>query len=115
MRIAATTQLRDALKKIIPDYKEQQALTYLRDYKGSPQGLQEAIDRYEVGDNEQQKALNESRRMAQNPSPALLEADAATHWTTTQKALWTRSSNSASWNRASTHRQLLAAHPHADT
>ena len=74
-RITATTQLRDSIEKLIPDYKDQQALTYFRDYKGRPQALQDAIDRYEIGDNEQQKALNESRRIAQNPSEKLLQAD----------------------------------------
>jgi hypothetical protein len=74
-RIAATTQLRDILKKEIPDYKDQQALTYYRDYKDRPEALQAAIDRYESGGNEAQKALNESRRIAQNPSPELIEAD----------------------------------------
>lgn len=74
-RIAATTQLRDGLKKLIPDYRDQEALTFMRDFKDSPVALQLEIDKARAGDNEKLKALIPSMERAQHPSPQLVESD----------------------------------------
>jgi ADP-Ribosyltransferase in polyvalent proteins len=74
-RIAATTQLRDSLKKLIPDFHDQEALSILRDYKGTPDKLAADLEEIRNGDSERMKALIPSIERAMNPSPALLEAD----------------------------------------
>ena len=75
MRIAATTQLRDAIKKLIPDFHDQEALSILRDYKGTPDKLAADLEQIRAGDSERMKGLIPSIERAMNPSPALLEAD----------------------------------------
>lgn len=74
-RIAATTQLRDALKKLIPDFHDQEALSILRDYKGTPDKLAEDLQQIRESGTDRQKALIPSIERAMSPSPALLEAD----------------------------------------
>lgn len=75
MRIAAATQVRDALKKLIPDYRDQEALSIFRDYKGTPDKLAADLEEIRNGDNDRLKALIPSIERAMNPSPELLEAD----------------------------------------
>ena len=72
---AEAEQLRKGLKKIIPDYRDQEALTFLRDYKGSPDELRKAIEEIRAGDNEKLKPFIPSMERALSPSPELLEAD----------------------------------------
>ena len=74
-RIAATTQLRDSLKKLLPDFHDQEALSILRDYKDRPEKLVSDLEEIRSGDNERLKGLIPSIERAMNPSPALLEAD----------------------------------------
>lgn len=74
-RIAATTQLRDALKKLIPDFHDQEALSILRDYKDKPGQLQVEADRIRESGSEREKGLLPSIERAINPSPQLLKAD----------------------------------------
>lgn len=74
-RIAATTQLRDSLAKLIPDYRDQEALSILRDYKGTPDKLAAEAERIRTEGTDREKALLPSIERAMNPSPALLEAD----------------------------------------
>lgn len=74
-RIAATTQLRDALKKLIPDFHDQEALSILRDYKGTPGKLSADMEQIRAGGSEREKALIPSIERAIDPSPELLEAD----------------------------------------
>lgn len=75
MRITAATQVRDALKKLIPDYRDQEALSIFRDYKGTPDKLAADLEQIRTGDNERLKGLIPSIERAVNPSPELLEAD----------------------------------------
>jgi hypothetical protein len=74
-RIAATTQLRDEIKRLIPDYRDQEALSILRDYKGTPDKLAADLEQIRNGDSERLKGLIPSIERAINPSPELLEAD----------------------------------------
>lgn len=74
-RIAETTQLRDSLKKIIPDYRDQEALSIFRDYKGDEDRLASDLEGIRAGDNERLKALIPSIERAINPTPEMLEAD----------------------------------------
>lgn len=75
MRIAAATQLRDSLKKLIPDYRDQEALSILRDYKGTPEKLAADLEQIRNGDSDRLKALIPSIERAMNPSSELAEAD----------------------------------------
>lgn len=74
-RVALTTQVRDSIKKLIPDFHDQEALSILRDYKDSPEKLAADLAEIRAGDSERMKALIPSIERAQNPSPKLLEAD----------------------------------------
>ena len=74
-RIAATTQVRDALAKLLPDFHDQEALSILRDYKHDPAKLAADLEEIRNGNSERQKALIPSIERAMNPSPELLEAD----------------------------------------
>lgn len=75
MRIAETTQVRDSLKKLIPDYRDQEALSILRDYKGTPDKLAADLERIRESGSDREKALIPSIERAMNPSTELLEAD----------------------------------------
>jgi hypothetical protein len=72
---AAAEQLRTRLAKLIPDFRDQEALTFFRDYKGSPDELRAAIEEVRAGKNEKLKAYIPSMERALSPSPELLQAD----------------------------------------
>ncbi len=72
---AQAEQLRGKLEKLIPDFLDQEALTFLRDYKGAPDELRAAIEEIRAGKNEKLKAYIPSMERALTPSPALLQAD----------------------------------------
>jgi hypothetical protein len=74
-RIAATTQLRDSIQKIIPDYRDQEALSILRDYKGTPDKLAADLERIWESGSDREKALIPSIERAMNPTPELMKAD----------------------------------------
>jgi hypothetical protein len=71
-RIAETNQLRDGLKKIIPDFKDQEALSLLRDFKGKEADLAKRRAEYEkAGDKKIVSVIDR----ALNPSKELLKSD----------------------------------------
>lgn len=74
-RVAATTQLRDSLKKLIPDFHDQEALSILRDYKDRPDKLAADLERIRTEGTDRERALIPSIERAMNPSRELLEAD----------------------------------------
>jgi len=75
-RIAIASQLRDTIQKLIPDFRDQEALSFLRDYRGKEAGeLAAELEKIKAGDDESLKALIPSIERALNPTPQLLEAD----------------------------------------
>jgi hypothetical protein len=74
-RIAVTTQLHDSLQKLIPDPVDQEALTFMRDFKDSPVALRSEIENIQAGTDEKMKRLLPAMERATNPTPQLLKAD----------------------------------------
>ncbi len=74
-RVAAVNQLRDSLRKLVPDFREQEALSLMRDFKGRPEELAARRAEYEAGDNKELKKLIPVIDRALNPTPAMLDAD----------------------------------------
>ena len=75
MRIVATTQARDAIAKVIPDFQDQEALSILRDYKDKPGQLEADLEEIRSGDNAKMKRLIPAIEKALNPSPEMMRAD----------------------------------------
>ena len=75
MRIAATTQTRDAIAKIIPDFQDQESLSIFRDYKDKPGQLAAVLEEIHSGDNAKMKRLIPAIEKALNPSPEMMRAD----------------------------------------
>jgi hypothetical protein len=74
-RVAFTTQTRDAISKVIPDYQDQEALSILRDYKDKPGQLAADLEEIRSGDNANMKRLLPAIEKALNPTPEMLRAD----------------------------------------
>lgn len=74
-RIAETNQLADSLRKSLPDYRDQEALSLMRDFKNKREDLEARRERYESGDNEKLKKLVPIIDRALNPTPEMLAAD----------------------------------------
>jgi hypothetical protein len=74
-RIAETNQLADSLHKLVPDYRDQEALSLVRDFKNRPGELAERRARYEAGDVAKLKKLIPIIDRALNPTAQILEAD----------------------------------------
>jgi hypothetical protein len=71
---AATEQVVGSLKKLIPETVDQEALSFLRDYRDDPQALRDEIE--SVRSNERLKTLVPAMERALTPSPEMLQADA---------------------------------------
>jgi hypothetical protein len=74
-RIAATTQVRDAIAKVIPDSLDQEALSILRDYKDKPGELEGELEQIRSGDNARMKRLIPAIERALNPTAEMMRAD----------------------------------------
>ena len=74
-RIAGTNQLRDALRKLIPDYRDQEALSLMRDFKNKEDKLRAKRDEYEKSDDPNLKKVIPLIDRALNPTPKMIEAD----------------------------------------
>lgn len=72
---AEVGQLVQGLRKIIPDYKDQEALSFMRDYRDDPDALRSAIEEIRSGDNEKLKAFIPSMERALNPSTEMMQVD----------------------------------------
>ena len=68
-------QVVSRMRKLIPDFRDQEALSFLRDYRDDPQQLRAEIEEIRNGDNEKLKAYIPSMERALNPSPEMLQAD----------------------------------------
>lgn len=75
-RIAETNQLADTLRKAVPDYRDQEALSLMRDFKNKPEDLEARRAQYEASDNAKLKKLIPIIDRALNPTPEMLKADA---------------------------------------
>lgn len=74
-RIAETNQLAGSLRKLVPDYRDQEALTLMRDFKNNRADLEARRARYEAEDNAKLKKLIPIIDRALNPSDAMKDAD----------------------------------------
>jgi hypothetical protein len=72
---AEGAQVVSRLQRLIPDSVDQEALSFMRDYRDDPQELQSAIEEIRNGDNENLKAFIPSMERALNPSPEMIQAD----------------------------------------
>ena len=68
-------QVAGRIAKIIPDYVDQEALSFMRDYRDAPDELRAEIEDIRKGDNEKLKAAIPSMERALQPTPQMLEAD----------------------------------------
>ena len=68
-------QVVSRMRKLIPDHVDQEALSFLRDYKDDPNALRADIEEIRGGSNEKLKAYIPSMERALNPSPEMLQAD----------------------------------------
>ena len=68
-------QVVSRMRKLIPEFRDQEALSFLRDYRDDPQQLRAEIEEIRNGDNEKLKAYIPSMERALNPSPEMLKAD----------------------------------------
>lgn len=73
---AAGKQLVARLSKMVPDHVDQEAISFMRDYRDDPEQLRADIEEIRSGDNEKLKAFIPSMERALNPSPEMLQADA---------------------------------------
>lgn len=72
---AQGAQVVGSLKKLIPDHVDQEALSFLRDYRDDPDALRSDIEEVRSGNNEKLKAFIPSMERALNPSPEMMQAD----------------------------------------
>ena len=72
---AQAEQLAGRLAKLVPDHVDQEALSFLRDYRDAPDELRAEIEDIRAGDNERLKRAIPSMERALEPTPAMLEAD----------------------------------------
>ena len=68
-------QVADRMKQLIPEGRDQEALSFLRDYRDNPEELRSMIEEIRAGTNETLKALIPSMERALSPSPEMLQAD----------------------------------------
>ena len=72
---AEAEQVAGSLRKLIPEYRDQEALSFLRDYKDDPQALRSDIEEIRAGTNEKLKAFIPSMERAIQPSPEMMQDD----------------------------------------
>lgn len=68
-------QLVGRLRELVPDSTDQQAISFMRDYRDDPGVLRTEIDDISKGDNEKLKTMIPAMEKALNPTPEMLEAD----------------------------------------
>ncbi len=73
---AEAEQVAGGLRKLIPEFRDQEALSFMRDYKDDPQALRTDIEEIRSGTNEKLKAFIPSMERALQPSPEMMQADA---------------------------------------
>ena len=74
-RIAETNQLADSLRKSVPDYRDQEALSLMRDFKNRRADLELRRDQYQTDGTPKLKKLVPIIDRALNPTPEMLKAD----------------------------------------
>ena len=72
---AQAEQVAGHIAKLIPDYIDQEALSFMRDYRDDPNELRSEIEEIRKGDNEKLKRAIPSMERALEPTPKMLEAD----------------------------------------
>jgi len=72
---AQAEQVAGKIAKLVPDYIDQEALSFMRDYRDDPDELRAEIENVRNGDNEKLKQSIPSMERALAPTPAMLEAD----------------------------------------
>ena len=69
-------QVASRVEKLIPDYVDQEAISFMRDYRDAPDELRAEIESIKAGDNEKLKQAIPSMERALEPTPAMQQADA---------------------------------------
>jgi hypothetical protein len=72
---AQAEQVAGRIAKLIPDYVDQEALSFMRDYRDDPDELRAEIEEIRNGDNAKLQRAIPSMERALQPTPAMLEAD----------------------------------------
>ena len=72
---AQSEQVAGNISKLIPNYVDQEALSFMRDYRDDPNELRQEIENIRGGDNEKLKAAIPSMERALSPTPQMLQAD----------------------------------------
>jgi hypothetical protein len=76
---AQSAQTADHVRTLLPDFRDQEALSFARDYKGVPDQLAKKIEDVRKGSNEELKKTIPSMERAlaqmQNPTPEFQQAD----------------------------------------
>jgi hypothetical protein len=72
---ATSEQAAGKIAKLVPDSVDQEALSFMRDYRDDPNQLRAEIEEIRKGDNEKLKRAIPSMERALNPTPKMLEAD----------------------------------------
>lgn len=68
-------QVADRMKQLIPEAQDQEALSFLRDYRDNPDELRSVIEEIRSGQNEKLKAFIPSTERALDPTPEMMQAD----------------------------------------
>lgn len=63
------------IAKLVPDSVDQEALSFMRDYRDDPNQLRKEIEEIRNGDNEKLKRAIPSMERALEPTPKMIEAD----------------------------------------
>lgn len=72
---AQAEQVAGHISKLLPDFRDQEALSFMRDYRDAPDELRSEIEEIRKGNNEKLKAAIPSMERALEPTPKMLEAD----------------------------------------
>ena len=72
---AQAEQVASKITKLVPDYIDQEALSFMRDYRDDPNELRQEIESIRSGDNDKLKAAIPSMERALEPTLKMLEAD----------------------------------------
>jgi hypothetical protein len=73
---AEAEQVASRLRKLVPEAQDQEAISFMRDYRDDPDKLRSEIQEIQSGTNEKLKAFIPSMERALNPSPEMMQADA---------------------------------------
>lgn len=75
MRRVEANNVSENVRRLLPDYVDREALSFMRDYKEHPEELKAERDAIVMGKDVELKKLVPAMERALNPSPQIMEAD----------------------------------------